>query len=71
MLAQGTEYDLGFGKARAVYVGVGVAHFEHVIADIPEIKMPLYQVVEIVRMWGEALEGKPRLFVPRSFETPE
>lgn len=70
-LPQDAEYDHGFGNALSIYVKGGVAHFEHVIADIPEYKMPLAQLVEIVQAWEMALESKSQQFAPRSFEIPE
>ena len=70
-LPLGATYDYGFGNAIAAYVEDGVAYLEHVVADIPQYKLPLSLLIAIARAWSEALVSKPHEFKPQFFQIPE
>lgn len=70
-LPPGAEYDHGFGDALSLCVKNGVACIEHVMADIPEYKMPLDQLLQIVQAWALALASRPQQFARRAFVIPE
>jgi hypothetical protein len=69
-LPVGVEYDHGFGNAIAVYVKDGVARLEHVVANVPEYRLPLEHLLQVARAWAHALRSNPKEHRPEYFEVP-